>query len=341
MHLRKRLRNLLHSLKDKASVIAASLSNNRHVSSVRIHVVRATTHSFYAPPSEAKISAVLSAGRGSYLLPRACIDALMDRLHKTQNATVALKCLFTIHNIIAKGPLTLKDNLSHYPSHGGNNNLNLSAFRDNTDTETLELSSWVRWYANILEHVLTVSRAVGYYLSSSKGEFLGARGDLLREIRVLVDFVEHVSHVPESLHLQRNDLVYEVVRLVREDYGNVQREILWRVEEVGKRVEGLDVVELRQLVGCLGRMEECKERLVLLFVNRKRNDVFWDLIGGVKRKGVAMVEEMEGNWVTVVTAKNESADLTRYVNPFLDSPGGAWPRGDEDLFRLTVSTVGF
>ncbi|XP_027368402.1 putative clathrin assembly protein At4g40080 [Abrus precatorius] len=348
MSPRKRLRNLVHNLKDKASVIVASLSIKRHVSSIRVHVLRATTHNFSTPPSEARIAAILSAGRGSYILPRACINALMDRLHKTQNATVALKCLFTLHNIIAKGPLTLKDNLSYYPSHGGHNALNLSSFRDNADLEALELSTWVRWYAKVLEHVLTVSRVLGYYLSSSDGterEHLGvSSGELLGEIHGLVDFAERVSHVPDTLHLQRNDLVYEVVRLVGEDYGRVQREILLRVEEIGKRMGRFDVGELRELVSCLKRLEESKGRLVLLFVNRKRNDAFWEVIGGVKSKGVVMMDEIEGKWMTVVTAKNES---TRFTNPFLDPgqlvpvlPGGAWPGVTRNEFLLTVPTVG-
>ncbi|XP_061362073.1 putative clathrin assembly protein At4g40080 [Gastrolobium bilobum] len=338
MSLRKRLRNLAHNLKDKASVFAAALSIKRHVSSARVHVLRATTHSLSTPPSEARVAAVLSAGQGSHLLPRACINALMDRLHRTQSATVALKCLFMLHNVMAKGPFTLKDHLSHYPSNGGHNFLNLSTFRDHSDLETLELSSWVRWYAGVLEHVITVSRVLGYYLSSSlrdsiKRVCLGvSSGDLLYKIQGLVVFVEHVSHVPESLHLQKNDLVYELVRLVGEDYGSVQREILLRVEEIGERVGNLDVGELRELVGYLERLEETKERLQLLFVNRKKNNGFWDLIDRTKAKAVAVVEEREGKWLTVVRRGTTQSGSTRFTNPFLDPgqlipvpPSGGWP----------------
>ncbi|KAJ1396090.1 hypothetical protein SESBI_32826 [Sesbania bispinosa] len=292
MSLRKKLRNLTHNLKDKASVIAAALSIKRHVSSVHIHVLRATTHSLSTPPSESQIAAVLSTGHGSHLRPRACINALMDRLHRTRNATVALKCLFTLHNVMAKGPLTLKDNLSYYPSYGGHNFLNLSTFRDDSDLQALELSAWVRWYAGVLEHLVTVSRVLSYYLTTKMETrereclVLGvSSGDLLCKIQGLVAFVEQVSRVPDSLHLQRIDLVYEMVRLVSEDYGSVQREIFVRVEEIRKRVGDLDVGELRELVGYLERLEESKERLVLLFVNRKRNDGFWDLICRTKNEG--------------------------------------------------------
>ncbi|KAJ1424715.1 hypothetical protein SESBI_11422 [Sesbania bispinosa] len=299
------LKSLTDNLKDKASVIAASLSLNRHVSSIHLHVLRATTHTLSSPPSESRIAAVLTAGNGSHLLPRACINALMDRLHRTRSSTVALKCLFTLHNITIKGPFTLKDQLSCYPSYGGHNFLNLSTFRDDSDFDSLQLSSWVRWYAGVIEQSLTVSRVLGYYLTTSKKD--------LQERKCLV------------LKLQRNELVYEVVRLVGEDYGNVQGEILMRLEEVGKRMEeeGMDVGELNELVGYLKRLEESKEKLVLLFVNRRKNNGFWELVKQIKEKGVGKKEDIEGKWLTVVV-NNNAAELTRSTNPFLE-PGQLCP----------------
>ncbi|XP_054788964.1 putative clathrin assembly protein At4g40080 [Prosopis cineraria] len=133
----KKLRNLIYNLRDKASIVAATLSLRRHVSSVRLHVVRATNHSISTPASEDRIADVLSVGKGSHLLPCVCMDVLMDRLHETRDATVALKCLFTMHNVIIKGPLSLRDQLSYYPSSGGHNFLNLSNFRDD--------SGWGHW----------------------------------------------------------------------------------------------------------------------------------------------------------------------------------------------------
>lgn len=260
----------------------------------------------------------------------------MDRLHRTKNSTVALKCLFTLHNIIIKGPFTLKDQLSCYPSYGGHNFLNLSTFRDDSDIESLELSSWVRWYAGILEQILTVSRVLGYYLNSWKDnqekkdtslDLLGlSNADLLYKIEALVVFVEQISFVPESLYLQRNELVYEIVRLIGEDYRSVQGEILSRLEELGKRIMEniLDVGELNELLSYLKILEESKEKLVLLFVNRRKNNGFWDLINQTKIKGMEKKEEIEGKWLTVVTMTNNAAELTRSTNPFLE-PGQLFP----------------
>ncbi|TKY74408.1 putative clathrin assembly protein [Spatholobus suberectus] len=184
-----------------------------------------------------------------------------------------------------EGPFTLKDQLSCYPSYGGRNFLNLSTFRDDSDVESVELSSWVRWYAGVLEQSLTVSRVLGYYLNSCESQerrkslVSGAsNADLLCKLETLVGFVEEISHVPDSLHLQRSELVYEVVRLVGESYRSVQGEIVLRLEELGDRMEGIDVGELNELVGCLGRLEGSHEKLVLLFVNRRKNNGFWDLV---------------------------------------------------------------
>ncbi|MED6155402.1 hypothetical protein PIB30_004832 [Stylosanthes scabra] len=342
----KLIRNLAHNLKDKASLIVATLSIKRHVSSVRVRVLRATTHALTAPPSQDRIAAVLaiaSSDNTSYLLPRACIDTLMDRLHRTGSATVALKCLFTLHNVVVKGPFTLKDQLAYYPSYGGHNFLNLSTFRDNSDFESLQLSDWVRWYAGLIEQTLTVSRILGYYLrysssssssstntntiQDSKSLTLGkSNADLLYKIGALVAFLEQISKVPESLELQKKELVYEVVKLVGEDYRSVQREIVMRLEEMEGRMENLDVAEVSELVSYVKRIEECKERIVMLFVNKGRKGGFWDLVREIKEKGLKMKGEIEGKWLTVVVASNAAADSTRFINtnPFLE-PGQTSP----------------
>ncbi|XP_028797087.1 putative clathrin assembly protein At4g40080 [Neltuma alba] len=354
MAQKKRVRNFICILKDKASVFAASLSLRRHVSTVRVSILRATTHSLSTPPSEARILAVFSvASSGSHLLPRACINALIDRLHRTRSAAVALKCLLTLHNVIVRGPLTLRDHLACYPSYDGQNILNLSAFRDDSDVESLELSSWVRWYAGVLEQSLWVSRVLGYYLSSSssinvknakKGthdrKTLGlSNSELFHKIDVLVGFVEQISRVPESLQLQRNDLVYEMVRLVGEDYRIIQYEIFLRVEELRDRVEDLEVGEMAELVRDFTRLQDSKEGLVLLFVNRKRNDGFWELIEQTKTKVATKKEEREGRWLTVKPSRrDEASELTRSNNPFLEA--GQWIRVPATQLPRMVPTVG-
>ncbi|KAB2628857.1 clathrin assembly protein [Pyrus ussuriensis x Pyrus communis] len=330
-------------LKDKASILKATLCINGRVS-VHLAVLRATTHDPSRPPSETRIASVLALGLSSRLTACACIEALMDRLHVTRSAFVALKCLLTIHNIISRGSFILKDQLAYYPCFGGYNFLNLSMFCDNSDLCMLEYSSWVRWYAGVIEQNLMVSRAIGYYLNSTKTDgnkrdkeekaLALLDSDLAMEIEVLVEFVVRICDAPDSLELQKNNLVYEVVRAAGEDYRSIQREIVVRVKEVGDRidsVEGLSSDELTRLIDALERLESCKGKLMLLFVNRKRNDGLWELVKETKARLVEMQEKREEKRVVVFMCRNESAESTQCRNPFLEPgqllllpSGGAW-----------------
>ncbi|KAM7516869.1 hypothetical protein LguiA_006452 [Lonicera macranthoides] len=301
---KKQLRQLLHIFKDKASLIRATVSTKRATSSIRVAVLRCTTHSSSSLPQDHRIATVLTLGNGSRPTACTCIETIMDRLHKSHNAYVALKCLLTLHNIISKGSFILKDQVSFYPCSGGRNFLNLSRFFDKSDAETWEFSSWVRWYASVLECNLTTSRIIGSYFSfpSSKkididkvaeNLTLLLNSDLLREIDALVNFVEDICKAPESLHFQRNNLVYEVVRMVSEDYRLTQHHMMIRLGQLADRTDGLSRDELDELTRCLERLEECRERLTLLFVNRKRNDAFWELVSETKGGVLRKIEERE------------------------------------------------
>ena len=112
----------------------------------------------------------------------------------------------------------------------------------------------------------------------------------------------------------------------------VQGEILMRVEELGGRIME-DVGELNELVGYLGRLEETREKLVLLFVNRGKNNEFWDSVKKTKEKGVARKKEIERKWLAVVVVAGNAAEFTRSTNPFLD-PGQLSP-----VPRLSFATV--
>jgi len=70
--------------------------------------------------------------------------------------------------------------------------------------------------------------------------------------------------------------------------------------------------------GVKSSTRECRERLIILFVNRKINCWFWNLIGRVKNKGVAMMEDMKGvtvmedtkgKWLTLMV--KDMNDLTK------------------------------
>ncbi|KDP41435.1 hypothetical protein JCGZ_15842 [Jatropha curcas] len=336
---RKKLRLIIGFFKDKTSIIKATLSTKRH-NRIQTAVIRATTRDASSSPSDECIAVILSYGHSSRLSAYTCIEALMDRLHTTENPFVSLKCLFMLHIIITKGSVILKDQLSVYPSLGARNFLNLSRFRDGSDPESWGLSSWVRWYAAIIEQNLSVSRFLDNQnvlsfsaTNKDKEEKVLAvlSRDLLGEMDLLINFVAVISEAPDSLHLQRKNLIHEIVRLVSDDYRSIQREIFIRVVEIGGRIPSFSFSELTQLLGNLNRFESYKERLYLLFVNRNRNDSLWELVNKTKTKTIEMMKEKEEMKLLEMGTKNDSNELTRsgeVVDKVDAGHGFVWTRFD-------------
>ncbi|GAB2290707.1 hypothetical protein Dimus_024981 [Dionaea muscipula] len=310
---KKNMRHLMGTIKDKISLIRAAvlLSKCNTTSSYQVAVLRATTHDPSTSPPDYLIDDVLSLGHHSLPTASACVHALISRLHNTRNAYVALKCLFTIHNIITRGSSVFRQQISQYPlsssSPSAANFLNLSNFRDDSDPDSWELSSWVRWYAGVIEQCLIASRSLGFFFSSkSEVAFLSQRiidrkdrimgvssSELMRELGALVGVAEQIWRAPESLEYQRIGLIYEVMKLVGEDYRMTLREISIRVGELGDRVVMLGLEELTELMSELSRLEDCREKLMLIFLNKKRGDGVWDLISKVRVEAGLMKQRNE------------------------------------------------
>ncbi|KAF8023370.1 hypothetical protein BT93_F0775 [Corymbia citriodora subsp. variegata] len=333
MGQRKRLRDIVGAMKDRGSLFKASLSAKPAASATRAAVLRATSHSSSAAPAEHRVAALLSLGLGSGITASTCIRYLAGRLRRTGNAFVALKCLSALHSImIHRSPHD--ENLCLYSfAFEGKGFLNLSMFSDDFDEEAKAYSSWVRWYAATLEQSLIASRSLGYVLSSSsscsqvKREYkrekmrAATSSDLMRELEVLVNSLEQVSDVPGSLHLQKDDLVYGVVRSVCQDYRMIRREVFSRVEELGgdERLGSLSFGHLTRLLSALERIEDCREKLASLFANKANADGLWDLIARTKARIHGLVPD-GGRSLTVV-------------------PGGAWLPWQDRFSSNALTTV--
>jgi hypothetical protein len=140
--------DLIGRIKDKASQSKAALvSSNTKSKTLSFHlsVLRATTHDPSTPPGNRHLAVILSAGTGSRATASSAVESIMERLHTTGDACVALKSLIIIHHIVKHGRFILQDQLSVFPASGGRNYLKLSAFRDEKSPLMWELSSWVRW----------------------------------------------------------------------------------------------------------------------------------------------------------------------------------------------------
>lgn len=316
------MRNLLGILKDKVSLIKATLLLSKKSTSFNVAVLRATTHFPADPPPETTLDDVLALGHHHRPAASAVVDSLLRRLRRTHNAYVALKCLLTLHHILARGSPVLKDQISS--AIGPHNNLlSLSNFRDESDPDTWELSAWVRWYAAVLEQGLFLGHLSR--LTGQNGEALGQRistTSLLNEMGLLVGTVEQICESPESLHCQRINLVYEIMKLVGEDYRMTMREILVRIAELGKRIDDLRDEELNDFWVGLKKLEECKEKVVLMFLNKKMNDGGWDLIAQM-RKDVEGVKQRRERLRLVEFQGSGSTRLDGEIRP-LGTRGKRW-----------------
>ncbi|KAI3462103.1 hypothetical protein Pfo_018766 [Paulownia fortunei] len=280
-------RDLVGLIKDKASLSKAALLSNPNALTLRLAVLRATTHSPPAPPDDHHLSTLLFLGDSSRATASTIITALVDRLHRTGNCVVALKCLLIIHHIIKRGPFILQDQLSIFPATGGYNYLKLSAFRDGATAATWALSAWVRW-------------VLGYFLCSSScsmvkenqeqriSSFLNV--DLIKDVDSLVLLIEEICKLPDSLLVEGNIIVKDIMGLLSNDYLTSVNEVLSRLGELKERLSCLSFGDSVELVCALKRLEDCKERISDLYVMRKPStEMLWVLVQELK-DGVGMLK---------------------------------------------------
>ncbi|XP_021740292.1 putative clathrin assembly protein At4g40080 [Chenopodium quinoa] len=284
----QKMKNLVGIFKDKVSLIKATLLfSSKPTTSFHIAVLRATTHRHPSdpPPLDAVLSLV------NHYRPSTSgvlIHALLQRLHGTTSVYVALKCLLTLHHVIIHGSPALKEEILGYSTGPL---LNLSGFKDDSGGDTWELSEWVRWYGDVIDHGVGLSRRK----NRGGGERLG----------LLINMVEVICGAPESLHYQRISLIYEVIKLVGEDYRMIMREINALINQFGKkRIQDLSNDSIGELLNDLKRLQNCREKLVLMFLNKK-NDGVWELIEEV-RKDVEEVKERRENMKLLKLERSES-----------------------------------
>lgn len=222
---------------------------------------------------------------------------------------------------MAKGSILYKDHASFFPSSGGHNSLNLSGFYDKSDAETRQLSSWVRWYANVLERNMITSRTLGTYISPSsrlsinfdkienhKGNNIGFSNSVT-EMESLVCLVEGICEAPESQYCQKIDLVHGIMILIAEDYRSSQYHIMIRLVDLSSRVSSLSYLDLSELILCLTRLEGCRKKLNELFIRRK-NDLFWEMVSQRKMDMEMVKYEREKQSLLLWNVDEKSDELS-------------------------------
>lgn len=292
------VRRLWGTLKDKISVAratAALLSPRRSTSALRLAVLRATSHDpTTSPPPDFLSDLVLLCHHSS--AAHSASDALLSRLRHTGDAFVALKCLISLHHLLPFLPR---------PDAGANKLLDLSDFRDQSNSDTWQLSLWARWFAELIDLSLSVSSVLGFPISSPSSSNSISRmsnSGLVRELGALVSMVEQMGTAPDSLQYQTIGLVYEVIKLAGEDYRLTMRELFARIREIedGGRLNELDEEGLKELIRVLERLEASKEKMLQMFLNKKRNDGVWDAVAEGRAKAQEELRRRENSKLVIV-----------------------------------------
>ncbi|KAJ8505600.1 hypothetical protein OPV22_006486 [Ensete ventricosum] len=273
----RKLRSLVGALKDTASLskAAATVAALSPSAAAQLAVLRATTHHpADEPPHPRHIQALLSFGHGSRLSAASAAGALASRLRSTGDPAVALKCLLSLHHLLARGAFILRDQLPpallRHPA-SGRNPLVLAAFSHGSSAASWALAAWVRWYARLLELLLSASVLLVSFPTAHRPfakpddddqERITSllNQDLISELDALVGIVEEMAGVPEMVAVEGSRLVAEAMRLVEADRVAAEQEIEIRVREMEERLGSLRFADSVELVCLLRRLENCRYR---------------------------------------------------------------------------------
>ncbi|KAM0067561.1 putative ANTH domain, ENTH domain-containing protein [Helianthus debilis subsp. tardiflorus] len=282
------MKDIIGTIKDKVSLSKLALLTKPNTLSLHVAVLRTTSHAPSTPPNPHHLATLLTLGNSSRATASILIHSLMNRLHRTTDSHVALKCLFTVHHIIKRGPFILKDQLSVFTATGGRNNFKLSNFRDGASAATWVLSAWVRWYACYVETTLYTSKNIVGSVGGEKQKDLISsfmNFDLIQDFASLVCVIEEICKVPDNLFVENNVLLHCLMELLAHDYLSTVNEIFLRVIEFKERVELLSFNDSVELASALDRLTSCKEKLSHLFSTTKPSvDTLWEMVEELNNK---------------------------------------------------------
>lgn len=126
--------------------------------------------------------------------------------------------------------------------------------------------------------------------------------------------------VPDSLLVEGNKLLYEVMSLLGNDYLSAVNEVLLRLSEFKIRLSCLSFGDSVDLVCVLKRLENCQERLLVLFTMKKPStETLWELVEELKSKLVMVNMYNDGRKLGRKERITESARFGERVLKSCDS----------------------
>ncbi|KAK6923807.1 hypothetical protein RJ641_010007 [Dillenia turbinata] len=109
--------------------------------------------------------------------------------------------------------------------------------------------------------------------------------DLVKEVDSLVSLTE-TRRIPETIHVNDNNLIFEIRGSVGDDYKSAVNEVSHRVNDFTERLSHLCFGDSVEFVCCMKRLVDCEERLTVLFplMRRVLMERFWGK-GDVAKRG--------------------------------------------------------
>ncbi|XP_043693177.1 clathrin coat assembly protein AP180-like [Telopea speciosissima] len=146
-----KLRKAIGVVKDQTSISLAMVSKNNS-SNLDIAVLKATTHDV-DQLKEKHVKSVLQVTSSSKLCAAACAQVIAKRIGRTRNWIVALKCLMLVFRIFRDGDPYFPHEVLQ-AMKGGAKILNLSTFRDDSNSSPWDYTAYVRTFALYLDERL-------------------------------------------------------------------------------------------------------------------------------------------------------------------------------------------
>ncbi|XP_059663906.1 clathrin coat assembly protein AP180 [Cornus florida] len=146
-----KLQKAIGAVKDQTSISLAKVSNNNS-SNLEVCVLKATTHDDI-PIDERYVSEILQLVSSDKTYAASCARAIGKRIGRTRNWIVALKSLMLVLRIFQDGDPYFPREVLHAMKRGAKI-LNLSSFRNDSNSSPWDFTAFIRTFALYLDERL-------------------------------------------------------------------------------------------------------------------------------------------------------------------------------------------
>ncbi|KAL9319535.1 hypothetical protein ACSQ67_011374 [Phaseolus vulgaris] len=144
-----KLRKAIGAVKDQTSISLAKVTN---AANLEVTILKATTHD-KNPIEERYVNEILNIVSSNKVYAAACAHCIGKRIGKTRNWVVALKCLIIVLRIFQDGDPYFPREVLHAMKRGAKI-LNLSAFKDDSNSSPWDYTAFIRTFALYLDERL-------------------------------------------------------------------------------------------------------------------------------------------------------------------------------------------